>query len=185
MTDGRNERVNLTTWTGIAIKVVIRAYFRPEVYKLYQFTLPSIAESKNLFIIIRNLTFLEINILAILRKITQATAAKREVEEGGGLAPPRQSDTRENTYHSKYEALTQCCSTIGPTSSRRHDIKTTLCHQCLELTGFGHSQSENSRRWHNISPMVARHLQHWASIIPALVHQYIGLNAINIHPMVG
>ena len=46
MTDGRNERVNLTTLTGIAIKVVIRSYFRPEVYKLYQFPLPSIAKSK-------------------------------------------------------------------------------------------------------------------------------------------
>ena len=89
MTDGRNERVNLTTWTGIAIKVVIRSYFRPEVYKLYQFPLPSIAKSKNLFIIIRNLLFLEINILA------------------------------------------------------------------------------------NVGLMVARGLQHWASIIPALVHQYI------------
>ena len=64
MTDGRNERVNLTTLTGIAMKVVIRSYFRPVVYKLYQFPLLSIAKSKNLFIIIRNLIVLEINILA-------------------------------------------------------------------------------------------------------------------------
>ena len=52
--------------------------------------------------------------------LIKVTAAEREVEErggGGGLAPPRQSDTRENTYHSKYEALTQCCSPNGPTSS--------------------------------------------------------------------
>ena len=40
MSDGRNERVNLTTSMGIAIKVVIRSYFRPEVYTLYQFGLP-------------------------------------------------------------------------------------------------------------------------------------------------
>ena len=64
MSDGRNERVNLTTGTGIAIKYVILSYLRPEVYKLYQFALPSIAKTKNLFLIIRNLIFLEINSLA-------------------------------------------------------------------------------------------------------------------------
>ena len=93
MTDGRNERVNITTRTSIAIKVVIRSYFRPEVYKLYHF-----------------------------HCLTQVTAAEREVGErggGGGASTPRQSDTPENTYHSKYEALTQCCSTNGPTSSPR------------------------------------------------------------------
>ena len=31
--------------------------------------------------------------------------------------------------------------------------------------------------------MMARRLQHWASIISALVHQYISLNAINVQPM--
>ena len=65
MSDGRNERVNLTTSIGIAIKVVIRSYnCRPEVYKLYQFPLPSIPEAKNLVLKIRNLLFLEINVLA-------------------------------------------------------------------------------------------------------------------------
>ena len=106
MTDIRNERVNLTKRTGIAIKVVIRSYFRPEVYKLYQFPLPSIFKSKNLY---------------------------REVGEwgGGGVAPrDRVTPTCENTYHSKYEALTQCCSTIARHLRRRHDIKTTL-GQCL------------------------------------------------------
>ena len=60
--DGRNKRFNLTTSMGIAIKVVIRSYFRQEVYKLYQFGLPSIPKAKNLVLIIRNLIFLEINI---------------------------------------------------------------------------------------------------------------------------
>ena len=64
MSDGRNERVNLTTRTGIPIKLVIRSYLRPEAYKLYQFALPSIAKAKNLFVIIQNLIFLAINILA-------------------------------------------------------------------------------------------------------------------------
>ena len=104
------------------------------MYKLYQFPLPSIARSKNLFIIIRNFDIfgdkdLSQGLIAILRKITQVTAAERKVGEqgGGGLAPLRQSDTqqsdtREYTYHSKYEALTQCCSIIVATSwtSARH-----------------------------------------------------------------
>ena len=86
------------------------------MYKLYQFTLPSIAESKNF---IYNKTkfnifgdkYLSQGLIAILRK-TRVTAAEREVGERGG-----RGDTRENTYHSEYEALTQCCSTIGLTSS--------------------------------------------------------------------
>ena len=106
------------------------------MYKLYQF---------DIFLH----KYLSQGLIAILRKITQVTAAEREVDERRwGLAPPpppRQSDTRENNSHSKYEALTQCCSTIGPTSSRRHDIKTTL-GQCLELPGLGYGQSANSRR---------------------------------------
>ena len=64
MSDDRDERVNLTTSIGIAIKVVIRSYFRPEVYKLYQFGLPSIPKAKNLVLILQNLIYLEINILA-------------------------------------------------------------------------------------------------------------------------
>ena len=123
--------------------------------------------------------YLSQGLIAILRKITQVTTAERE----GGLAPPRQSDTRENTYHSKYEALTQCCSTIGPTSSTSLRHKKKTLGQFLELTGFGHSQSANSRRLHNVSLMVARRLQHWASNITASVHQYIGLEEINVHPM--
>ena len=43
---------------------IIRSFFTPEVYKLYQCAMPSIAESKNLILIILNLQFLEINILA-------------------------------------------------------------------------------------------------------------------------
>ena len=106
MTDGRNERVNLTTWTGIAIKVVFLSYFRPELYKLYQFPLPSIAKSKKS--IYNNTKFdsfgdkyLSQGLIAILRKITQVTAAEREVGErgGGGASTPatatRQSDTAE------------------------------------------------------------------------------------------
>ena len=31
--------------------------------------------------------------------------------------------------------------------------------------------------------MVAHRLQHWASISPAVAFQYVGLNTINIHPM--
>ena len=30
---------------------------------------------------------------------------------------------------------------------------------------------------------MAHHLQHWAGISPALAYQYIGLNKINVHPM--
>ena len=64
MSDDRNERVNLTTSMGIVIKVIIGSYFRPEVYKLYQFGLPSIPKAKNLVLIIQNLIYLEINMLA-------------------------------------------------------------------------------------------------------------------------
>ena len=49
---------------GIAINYIIRSYFTPEVYKLYQCAMTFTAESKNLFLIIQNLLFLEINILA-------------------------------------------------------------------------------------------------------------------------
>ena len=40
------------------------SFFTPEVYKLYQCAMPFTAESKNLILIIQNLQFLEINILA-------------------------------------------------------------------------------------------------------------------------
>ena len=49
---------------GIAINYIIRLYFTPEVYKLYQCAMPFTAESKILFLIIQILLFLEINILA-------------------------------------------------------------------------------------------------------------------------
>ena len=49
---------------GIAINYIIRSFFTPEVYKLYQCAMPFTAESKNLILIIQNLQFLEINILA-------------------------------------------------------------------------------------------------------------------------
>ena len=43
---------------------IIRSFFTPEVYKLYQCAMPFTAESKNLILIIQNLQFVEINILA-------------------------------------------------------------------------------------------------------------------------
>ena len=49
---------------GIAINYIIQSFFTPEVYKLYQCAMPFTAESKNLILIIQNLQFLEINILA-------------------------------------------------------------------------------------------------------------------------
>ena len=51
------------------------------------------------------------------------------------------------------------------------------------LLGCGHSWSANSSHWHNVSLIVARRLQHWAGISPALAYHYIGLNKINVHPM--
>ena len=87
---------------GIAIKVVIRSYFRPEVYKLYQFGLPSIPKAKNLVLIIRNLIYwnkyLSQGLIAILRKMTQATAAERWGSGGRGTPPPR-TPTTANTKH--------------------------------------------------------------------------------------
>ena len=40
------------------------SFFTPEVYKLYQCAMPFTAESKNLILLIQNLQFLGINILA-------------------------------------------------------------------------------------------------------------------------
>ena len=42
---------------GIAINYIIRPFFTPEVYKLYQCAMPFTAESKNLILIIQNLQF--------------------------------------------------------------------------------------------------------------------------------
>ena len=52
------------TYPGIAINYIIWSFFTPEVYKLYQCAMPFTAESKNPILIIQNLQFLEINILA-------------------------------------------------------------------------------------------------------------------------
>ena len=65
---------------------------------------------------------------------------------------------------------------------RRASIRTTL-GQCLCLLGCGHSWSANSSHWHNVSLIVVHRLQYWAGISPALAYQYIGLNKINVHPM--
>ena len=51
------------------------------------------------------------------------------------------------------------------------------------LLGCGHSWSANSSHWLNVSLIVAHHLQHCTGISPALAYQYIGLNKINVHPM--
>ena len=40
---------------GIAVNYIIRSYFTPEVYKLYQCAMLFTAELKNLFLIIQNL----------------------------------------------------------------------------------------------------------------------------------
>ena len=49
---------------GIAIKDVIQSYYTLELYKLYQFAMPSTAKTKNVLLIIQNFIFLKINILA-------------------------------------------------------------------------------------------------------------------------
>ena len=69
------------------------SYFTPEVYKLYQCDMPSTAEANNLLLIIQNLIFLEINILAktysvILRNIIQLCQV-RQKGVGEGCEPPR------------------------------------------------------------------------------------------------
>ena len=62
MSDGRNERVNLPH--DQALQLNYSVIFTPEVYKLYQCSMLFTAESKNLILIIQNLQFFEINILA-------------------------------------------------------------------------------------------------------------------------
>ena len=75
--------------------------------------------------------------------------------------------------------LFKCCADVedgGPALEK--DWVNASC-----LLGCGHSWSAISRHWHNISLIVAHRLQHWAGISPALAYQYIGLNKINVHPM--
>ena len=56
MSDGRNERLNLPH-DQASINYIIRSFFTPEVYKLYQCSMPFTAESKNLILIIQNQCF--------------------------------------------------------------------------------------------------------------------------------
>ena len=46
----------------ICNKHVIRLYFTAEIYKLYQFALPFITKAEHLFLILRKLIFLKINV---------------------------------------------------------------------------------------------------------------------------
>ena len=64
---------------------------------------------------------------------------------------------------------------------RRASIRTTL-DQCLVFAGLRSQLSKLSHR-HNVSLTVAHRLQHSADISPALAYQYIGLNKVNVHPM--
>ena len=80
--------------------------------------MPFTAKSENLFLIIQNLQFLEINILAktyivILSNIPQLCQVRqRGVGEGGYSPPATVVHKRPPSYH---EALTQCCFKVVPT----------------------------------------------------------------------
>ena len=65
---------------------------------------------------------------------------------------------------------------------RRASIRTTL-GQCLMSAGLRSQLISKLSHWHNVSLIVTYRLQHWAAISPALAYQYIGLNKINVHPM--
>ena len=75
--------------------------------------------------------------------------------------------------------LFKCCANVedGGPALEQHWVNASC------LLSFGDSWSANSSHWHNVSLMVAHRLQHWADISPALAYQYIGLNKVNIHPM--
>ena len=45
-------------------KDVIQWYYTPEMYKLYEFAMPLTAKAKNLLLLVQNLIFLKIAILA-------------------------------------------------------------------------------------------------------------------------
>ena len=49
---------------GIAKKDVIQSDYTLEMYKLYEFAMPLTAKAKNLLLIIQNVIFLKIDILA-------------------------------------------------------------------------------------------------------------------------
>ena len=85
MSDGRNERVDLPH----AINYIIRSFFTPEVYKLYQCAMPFTAESKNLnynntkFAIFED-KYLSQDLIVILLNITPLCQVRqRGVGEGG------------------------------------------------------------------------------------------------------
>ena len=72
-----------------------------------------------------------------------------------------------------------CCADVedGGPALEQHWVNASC------LLGCGHSWSANSSHWHNASLIVAHRLQHWADISPALAYQDIGLNKINVHPV--
>ena len=78
---------NRHDFTQNAIKDVIRSYFTPEMYKLYQFEMPSTAEAKNLFLILRKDIFLKINILANTQGVYCITRPAIEVRVGDPPSP--------------------------------------------------------------------------------------------------
>ena len=49
---------------GIEKKDVIQSYYTLEMYKLYEFAMPLTAKAKNLLLLIQNVIFLKIDILA-------------------------------------------------------------------------------------------------------------------------
>ena len=94
---------------GHAINYIIRSYFTPELYELYQCAMPFTAESKNLFLI--NTTFaifgdkyLSQDLIVILRNITQLCQVDREGGGGEGGLPSRD----RLLSFIKLESLTQC-----------------------------------------------------------------------------
>ena len=119
--------------------------------------------------------YLSQDLIVILPNITQLCQVR---QRGVGALPRQSADVHEHppSYH---EALTQCCADVedGGPALEQH------CVNALCLLGCGHSWSANSSRWHNVTLMVAHRLQHWADISPALAYQYIGLNTINVCPM--
>ena len=73
---------------GIAIKDFILSYYTLEMYKLYQFAMPFTTKAKNLLLIIQNLIFFKIYILAkilLLYCISPQMSAVGEREGGWGL----------------------------------------------------------------------------------------------------
>ena len=63
------------------------------MYKLFEFALPSITEAENLFLILRKLIFLKINILScILHNTVEGSGVEISGgREGAGITAPRQT----------------------------------------------------------------------------------------------